>query len=88
MALCPGSTQSNFASVALGKAIDEPTPSLMRPYDMRADRVASECLDAFLKDKSYVVPGVLNKMVLMLSRCVPRGVLVAVVGRLFRKLIS
>jgi short-subunit dehydrogenase len=80
MTLCPGATDSNFRAVAatklsanLGHGGDAPTA------------VADEGLDAFLRDKSYVVTGKGNKKFAWLPRLLSRDRVLNMVGHNFRK---
>ena len=80
MTLCPGPTDSNFRAVAatklstnLGHGGDAPTA------------VADEGLDAFLRDKSYVVTGKGNKKFTWLPRLLSRDRVLNMVGHNFRK---
>lgn len=78
MTLCPGATTTNFATVAGDKVKhdvnDGDTPEL----------VAEQGLNAFLKQKLYVITGN-NKMVGWLPRILSRKAVARMVGNLFGK---
>lgn len=63
-ALCPGATKTEFASLA-GKG--DPTLS------MTAERVANIAYKGLMKGKRVIVPGLANKMALLVTRSIPRN---------------
>ena len=91
MALCPGGTHSNFATNAtekskeLQKRIDKMERS--NGY-ISAEKVAYECLNAFLKNKMYVITGVSNKMMHAIGRHLPRKTMLNLSGNMFKKVVG
>jgi short-subunit dehydrogenase len=69
-ALCPGPVPTQFqARAGLG-----PSP-LIRFFALSADRVARQGYAGLMAGKRVVTPGLANKLVVMLPRFLPRGVL-------------
>jgi len=72
MTLCPGPTSTEFIGMegkgGLGSF------SITSP-----EKVASECYESYLKGKEVVVPGIVNKLSYLISKCIP--------GRVQRKII-
>jgi len=89
MALCPGGTKSNFASVASEKSEHVQANAKAREESvagLSAETVAYECLDAFLKDKMYVVTGRSNKLMVAFGRYLPRKTVLNMTGNMFKKI--
>ena len=88
MALCPGGTQSNFATTATDKS--EKARSNVGRMErsnsyLSAEVVANECLDAFLKDKLYIITGRNNKIMMAIGRHLPRKTMLNLTGNMFKK---
>ena len=89
MALCPGGTQSNFAAVASEQSetirarADERTNT---SYYMSAEAVANDCLDSFLKDKIYLIPGRSNKIMHAIGHHLPRKTMLNLSGNMFKQI--
>ena len=80
MTLCPGWTNTNFRTIAaatvgadLGDGGDSP------------EQVAEQGLDAYLRDKAYVITGEGNKKYALLPRFLSRQRLLNLAGRSFRR---
>ena len=87
MALCPGGTQSNFATTAtnqLGKARERANNMERSNAYISAEAVAKECLDAFLKNKMYVITGRRNKIMHAIARHLPRKTMLNLSGNMFK----
>ena len=88
MALCPGGTQSNFATNATekSKTVQERVNKMERSNTYTsAEAVADECLNAFLKDKMYVITGRRNKIMHAIGRHLPRKTMLNLSGNMFKK---
>ncbi len=89
MTICPGATDSEFRTVAAEKSPD--VQSANAAMEAKGDvgippeEVAVDGLDAFLKDKVYVVTGKGNGKFAMLPRFLPRARVIKMVGDTFRK---
>jgi uncharacterized protein len=82
-ALCPGSTESNFAVVAGMDTMME--GSTKEPPKMAtAESVVKESLDALEHNEPIVVTGIGNRVVSAIGRFVPRKTLVGWVEQVFR----
>ena len=92
MALLPGGTESEFASVATEKS-----EKLTKRYQQREGttaggtmqtslEVALECLDAYEKNKQYVLCGGRNRFLYNLTRVMSRKRVLAMTGSLFKKI--
>jgi short-subunit dehydrogenase len=92
MALLPGGTESEFASVATEKS-----EKLTKRYQQREGttaggtmqtslEVALECLDAYEKNKQYVLCGGRNRFLYNLTRVMSRKRVLAMTGNLFKKI--
>ena len=82
-ALCPGGTDTNFASTA--------RPGSAPPPNMRAtpDAVAEAALDAFLAGRAFVVPGMGNYVnAVVLPRLLPRETVIGIVANMWRKILG
>lgn len=88
MALCPGGTQSNFATNATdkSKAVQERANKMERSNNyLSAEAVAEECLNAFLKDKMYVITGRRNKIMHAIGRHLSRKRMLNLTGNMFKR---
>ena len=74
--LCPGPTVSNFGNVA---NFPEKV-HLVRVSKMSAKAVARDGFRAFRRKRVLAVPGIQNRMIVLMTRCLPR--------RLTRKLVG
>jgi hypothetical protein len=92
MAVCPGATDSNFRSVA-----SEKSKTLQAVAKKRAESgdvgdtcedVAIEGLDAFLKNKMYVITGKSNKRMYTVTRFLSRERVLKMVGGIFQKMMG
>jgi len=72
-ALCPGSTATEFASVAASST--EPATSNARLGVLSAEAVAKLGLDGFEAGKAIIVTGWMNKMIAVSTTLIPRGVM-------------
>jgi short-subunit dehydrogenase len=77
--LCPGNTQSNFSKVANAKAVKGENESDSPEW------VAKIGLDALLKGKITVIPGLANQQVAILPRFLPRERALKIVGETWKK---
>ena len=77
-ALCPGSTESEFHSVA-NSPTDRPGRSVQT-----AEAVVRTGLDALIAGKHSVVSGLPNRMSVVLQRLVPRRTVTAIAEKMFR----
>lgn len=68
MTLCPGPTTTEFIGMkGSGKGLE-------KLYITTPEQVAIECYEGYMKDKEIVVPGVVNKISLFISKLIPRRV--------------
>ena len=93
MALLPGATVSNFGQVATAKS-----DKLRERLNKRSKRsaagtvfqtsheVAMECLDGFIKDKQFIIPGKGNRRTALITKFMPRTKVLNTVGSLFKKI--
>ena len=93
MALLPGATVSNFGQVATAKS-----DKLRERLNKRSKRsaagtvfqtsheVAMECLDGFIKDKQFIIPGKGNRRTALITKFMPRTKVLNIVGSLFKKI--
>ncbi|MFY0631865.1 MAG: SDR family oxidoreductase [Flavobacteriaceae bacterium] len=89
MTLCPGGTKSNFANVASEKLEHVQANAKAKEASLSAlsaEVVAKECLDAFLKNKMYVVTGTSNKLIVTFGRFLPRRTVLNMAGNMFKKI--
>lgn len=77
-ALCPGPTSTNFEAVA--KLGDTKLFKVMRP--MTSEAVARAGVDALMKGRRLVVPGLLFRFMAWSSSLAPRGLILSVVRRM------
>src|SRR5258705_1027 len=75
-ALCPGPVPTEFQARAGLRRKERPSP-----LTQSAERVAAEGYRGFKAGKRLVVPGGANKLVTMVTRFIPRGLLLSGVGR-------
>ena len=92
MALLPGGTESEFARVATEKS-----ETLTKRYQKRVGtaaggtmqtslEVAIECLDAFEKNKQYLICGSRNRFLYKLTRIMSRQRVLKMTGGIFKKI--
>ena len=92
MALLPGGTESEFARVATEKS-----EILTKRYEKRVGtaaggtmqtslEVAIECLDAFEKNKQYLICGSRNRFLYKLTRIMSRQRVLKMTGGIFKKI--
>lgn len=77
-ALCPGSTESEFAGVA-----GAPTERIARKVET-AEKVVRVGLDALLAGKHSVVSGLTNALGAQMQRLVPRRLVTGIAEKMFR----
>jgi uncharacterized protein len=76
-ALCPGPTTTNFDKAAhIAKEERK-----LRMARMSAEAVARYGLRAFRKKKVVAVPGLQNRLITLLSRCIPRSIVRKLAGK-------
>ena len=90
MASCPGATDSNFRNVATEKSSDRLKQRISKlkgegQVGDTCERVSKETLDAFLKNKHYVVPGKGNFKFAFLPRILSRAKILKFTGDAFKK---
>jgi short-subunit dehydrogenase len=90
MASCPGATDSNFRNTASEKSAEKLKQRISKLKDSgevgdSCERVAQETLDAFLKNKHYIVPGKGNSKFAFLPRILSRARALKIAGDAFRK---
>jgi uncharacterized protein len=76
-ALCPGPTATNFGKAA---RMDKEERKI-RMAVMTAGSVAAYGLRAFRKKKVVAVPGLQNRLIILLSRCLPRFIVRKAAGK-------
>ncbi|MGB6430533.1 MAG: SDR family oxidoreductase [Candidatus Acidiferrales bacterium] len=76
-ALCPGQTESEFFQVA-------GTSANKRSGKQTAEKVARTGLVALAKGKSFVISGVMNKLMAESERLMPRRIVASVAGSMYR----
>lgn len=77
--LCPGVTETNFARKA-----DIENTKLFKNC-MKANKVAKIGYEALMKEKSYIVPGKLNKLTVFALRFLPRKNIARMVKNMMEK---
>lgn len=82
MTLCPGGTESNFATVA------NPNIKTTNGFRDTPEFVAETGLDAFLRGDLYVITGNNNKRVAILPRFLSRKAVLKIVGDTWKKTIG
>jgi len=90
MASCPGATDSNFRNVATEKSSDRLKQRISKlkgegQVGDTCERVSKETLDAFIKNKHYVVPGKGNFKFAFLPRILSRAKVLKFTGDAFKK---
>ena len=89
MALLPGGTESEFAKVATEKS-----EKLTQRYNKRSSagegmqtshEVALECLDAFERNKQYILCGAKNRFLYMFAKFMSRERILEMIGGMFKK---
>jgi hypothetical protein len=78
LALCPGSTDTNFMAVA-NPGFDTSEERFATP-----EAVVKSCINAFVKGRKYHVPGAMNYLLSLLPRFFPRFVAIKIVGNMFK----
>ena len=78
MALCPGSTVSNFQEVAGSQHINAPR------FRQTAEQVVDVALAALSQGRSHVISGVTNKVQTQLERALPRKLITKMAGKMFK----
>ncbi len=92
MALLPGATISNFGQVATAKSeklkerLKRRTKSAGGAVFQTSEEVAVECLDGFIKDKQFLIPGRGNRRTAIITKLLPRTKVLNIVGKLFKKI--
>ena len=93
MALLPGATVSNFGQVATAKSdklrerLNKRTKrSAAGTVFQTSHEVALECLDGFVKDKQFIIPGKGNRRTALITKLMPRTKVLNTVGNLFKKI--
>ena len=92
MALLPGATISNFGQVATAKSeklkerLKRRTKSAGGTVFQTCEEVALECLDGFIKDKQFLIPGRGNRRTAIITKLLPRTKVLNIVGKLFKKI--
>ena len=92
MALLPGATISNFGQVATAKSeklkerLNRRTKSAGGTVFQTSEEVAVECLDGFIKDKQFLIPGRGNRRTAIITKLLPRTKVLNIVGKLFKKI--
>ena len=93
MALLPGATVSNFGQVATAKSdklrerLNKRTKrSAAGTVFQTSHEVALECLDGFVKDKQFIIPGKGNRRTALIAKLMPRTKVLNTVGNLFKKI--
>jgi short-subunit dehydrogenase len=91
MTLCPGGTKSNFSNVASENS-EKVRASANQMADSNAmlssEAVAFQCLDAFLKNKLYIITGRSNKIMHALGRHLSRKRMLNITGKMFAKVVG
>lgn len=78
-ALCPGPVRTGFQARAGFGFTGE--MSVMKPALLPAEEVARQGYDALLTGRRVVVPGLVNKIIVLISRAAPRAVLLPLLAR-------
>jgi len=79
MALCPGGTDTPFFDNA-----NYERSKLMIPLEKPED-VVKTCIEGYEQGETVVVSGAMNKLMVNSSRFVPRGIVTAIAGSIFKK---
>tara|TARA_B100000925_G_scaffold90278_1_gene65366 strand:+ start:75 stop:905 length:831 start_codon:yes stop_codon:yes gene_type:complete len=92
MALLPGATVSNFGQVATAKSdklrerLNKRSKSATGAVFQTSHEVAVECLDGFIKNKQFIIPGKGNRRTALITKFMPRTKVLNTVGSLFKKI--
>jgi len=92
MALLPGATVSNFGQVATAKSdklrerLNKRSKSATGTVFQTSHEVAVECLDGFIKNKQFIIPGKGNRRTALITKLLPRTKVLNTVGSLFKKI--
>jgi hypothetical protein len=78
-ALCPGATESDFSAVAGTSKVE----GKYSKYVMTSESVAKEGLRGLWKNKSVVLPGLMNKLSTFVVNLVPQDTAAVAAGRIF-----
>lgn len=78
MALCPGSTVTNFQEVAGSQRINTPR------FRQTAEQVVDAGLAALAQGRSHVISGLTNKVQTQLERALPRSLVTKLAGKMFK----
>ena len=78
MALCPGSTETNFREVAGSQHLNGPR------FSQSSEQVVTAGLAALGQGRSFVISGVPNKVQTHLQRLIPRAVIAKMAGKIFK----
>ena len=84
MALMPAGTESEFAKVAAGKSkkLAEKLENFSNQgHEQTAQEVAIECLEAFAKDKQFIITGARNRVMFTLLKFLPRTLVLSLLGK-------
>lgn len=79
IALCPGGTDTPFFDNA-----NYERSKLMIPLETPED-VVKTCIEGYQRGETVVVSGAMNKLMVNSSRFVPRGLVTAIAGSIFKK---
>lgn len=78
LALCPGSTTTNFQAVAGSERINTPR------FPQTAEQVADAGLAALAQGRACVISGATNKVQTQLQRALPRRLITKLAGKMFK----
>ena len=78
LALCPGSTDTNFMSIA-NPEIDTSDERFATP-----EAVVRSGINAYINGRKYHVPGLMNYLLSLLPRIFPRAVAIRIVANMFK----
>ncbi len=81
LALCPGSTATNFQEVAGSQRINGPR------FTQTSEQVVEAGLTALAQGRSFVISGLTNKVQTHLERFVPRAMVTKMAGKIFKPLV-
>ncbi len=90
MTLCPGATESKFMEVATEKSSYVRENAQKKASSMNylsSEVVAKDCLDSFLKKKTYRITGRNNRILYAASKLMSRKVLLNLNGKMFGKIV-
>lgn len=78
MALCPGSTETNFREVAGSQHLNAPR------FSQSSEQVVEAGLTALQQGRAFVISGAPNKVQTHLERLVPRKLVTQMAGKIFK----